>query len=278
MPSPSQTSGFNVPIYASVREQDGSHYYHRDCHNHQTAQEEQRLRMFENKIVRKIFEAKRDEVTGEWRKLHNAELHALDGWMGGPPAWLSRLRRLPAGLKLRSGAGSIPAWADYLVGFFPRFPRTVMRMQEELTGSRQIYAEAELLHLFRIPIILSVSFRGSRGLWQLCNVGTRGQDGIVRGVSVRSHKSIESYFGDNPYYEPLMQLSARQRQGESAARQEQYFRRRKCLTLSASLCRSLESYRNVSGYKDSTSANDFFGLIRRTGFFLFNRFLAETCF
>ncbi|KAJ4451751.1 hypothetical protein ANN_03222 [Periplaneta americana] len=38
---------------------------------------EQRLRVFENKVLRKIFGAKRDEVTGEWRKLHNAELHAL---------------------------------------------------------------------------------------------------------------------------------------------------------------------------------------------------------
>ncbi|KAJ4446881.1 hypothetical protein ANN_13581 [Periplaneta americana] len=34
-------------------------------------------RVFENKVLRKIFGAKRDEVTGEWRKLHNAELHAL---------------------------------------------------------------------------------------------------------------------------------------------------------------------------------------------------------
>ncbi|KAJ4439724.1 hypothetical protein ANN_07852 [Periplaneta americana] len=33
--------------------------------------------MFENKVLRKIFGAKRDEVTGEWRKLHNTELHAL---------------------------------------------------------------------------------------------------------------------------------------------------------------------------------------------------------
>ncbi|KAJ4450719.1 hypothetical protein ANN_02149 [Periplaneta americana] len=38
---------------------------------------EQRLRVFENKVLRKIFGAKRDEVTGEWRKLHNTELHAL---------------------------------------------------------------------------------------------------------------------------------------------------------------------------------------------------------
>ncbi|KAJ4436270.1 hypothetical protein ANN_18901 [Periplaneta americana] len=42
-----------------------------------TLREEQRLRVFENKVLRKIFGAKRDEVTGEWRKLHSAELHAL---------------------------------------------------------------------------------------------------------------------------------------------------------------------------------------------------------
>ena len=34
-------------------------------------------RVFENKELSKIFGAKRDEITGEWRKLHNAELHAL---------------------------------------------------------------------------------------------------------------------------------------------------------------------------------------------------------
>ena len=42
-----------------------------------TLREEHRLRMFEKKVLRKIFGAKKDEITGEWRKLHNAELHAL---------------------------------------------------------------------------------------------------------------------------------------------------------------------------------------------------------
>ncbi|KAJ4445794.1 hypothetical protein ANN_12479 [Periplaneta americana] len=42
-----------------------------------TLREEHRLRVFENKVLRKIFGAKRDEIKGEWRKLHNAELHAL---------------------------------------------------------------------------------------------------------------------------------------------------------------------------------------------------------
>ena len=42
-----------------------------------TLREEQRLRIFENKVLGKIFGAKRDEITGEWRKLYSAELHAL---------------------------------------------------------------------------------------------------------------------------------------------------------------------------------------------------------
>ena len=39
--------------------------------------EENRIRVFENKVLRKIFGAKKEEITGKWRKLHNAELHAL---------------------------------------------------------------------------------------------------------------------------------------------------------------------------------------------------------
>ena len=38
--------------------------------------EENRLRVLENKVLRKIFGAKSYEITGEWRKLHNTELHA----------------------------------------------------------------------------------------------------------------------------------------------------------------------------------------------------------
>jgi hypothetical protein len=33
--------------------------------------------VFENRVVRRIFGPKRDEVTGDWRKLHNKELHNL---------------------------------------------------------------------------------------------------------------------------------------------------------------------------------------------------------
>jgi len=42
-----------------------------------TLREERRLRVFENRVLRRIFGPKRDEVTGEWRKLHNEELNNL---------------------------------------------------------------------------------------------------------------------------------------------------------------------------------------------------------
>jgi hypothetical protein len=42
-----------------------------------TLKEEHRLRVFENRVLRRIFRPKRDEVTRQWRKLHNGELHNL---------------------------------------------------------------------------------------------------------------------------------------------------------------------------------------------------------
>jgi hypothetical protein len=42
-----------------------------------TLREEHRLRVFENRVLRRIFGPKRDEVTGEWRKLHNEGLRDL---------------------------------------------------------------------------------------------------------------------------------------------------------------------------------------------------------
>jgi hypothetical protein len=42
-----------------------------------TLKEEHRLRVFENRVLRRLFGPKRDEVTGEWRTLHNEELHIL---------------------------------------------------------------------------------------------------------------------------------------------------------------------------------------------------------
>ena len=42
-----------------------------------TAREERKLRVFENMALRRIFGPRRDEVTGEWTRLHNEELNCL---------------------------------------------------------------------------------------------------------------------------------------------------------------------------------------------------------
>jgi hypothetical protein len=42
-----------------------------------TLSKEHRPRVFENKVLRRIFGLKRDEVVGGWRKLHNEELHQV---------------------------------------------------------------------------------------------------------------------------------------------------------------------------------------------------------
>jgi hypothetical protein len=42
-----------------------------------TLREECRLRFFENRVLRRIFVPKRDEVTGQWRRLYNEELYDL---------------------------------------------------------------------------------------------------------------------------------------------------------------------------------------------------------
>ena len=42
-----------------------------------TLREERRLRVFENRVLRRVFGPKRDEVTGEWRTLHKEELNGF---------------------------------------------------------------------------------------------------------------------------------------------------------------------------------------------------------
>ena len=51
--------------------------------------------MLENRVLRRIFELKRDEVTGEWRKLHNEELN--DIYSSPSIVWVIKLRMKWAG-------------------------------------------------------------------------------------------------------------------------------------------------------------------------------------
>ena len=53
---------------------------------------EGRRLVFENRVLRRIFGPKRDEVTGEWRRLHNEELYAL--YSSTNIIWLIELRKL----------------------------------------------------------------------------------------------------------------------------------------------------------------------------------------
>jgi hypothetical protein len=53
--------------------------------------EGRRLRVFENRVLRRIFGPKRDEVTGEWRKLHNEELNDL--YWSPNVVWVIKSRR-----------------------------------------------------------------------------------------------------------------------------------------------------------------------------------------
>jgi hypothetical protein len=42
-----------------------------------TLREERRLSVFQNRVLKRIFGLKRDQITGEWRKLHNEELNYM---------------------------------------------------------------------------------------------------------------------------------------------------------------------------------------------------------
>jgi hypothetical protein len=69
--------------------------------------QESRLRVFENSVLRRIFGPKRDEVTGEWSRLHNEEINAL--YFSPNIIQVLKLRRLKwgghvAGMGERRGA------------------------------------------------------------------------------------------------------------------------------------------------------------------------------
>ena len=76
-----------------------------------TARKEWKMRVFENMVLRRIFGPRRDEVTGEWRKLHNEELNGLYSSPNTVRVIKSRRMRW-AGHVVRMGrkAGRIGSW------------------------------------------------------------------------------------------------------------------------------------------------------------------------
>ena len=67
-----------------------------------TLREERKLRVFENMVLRRIFGLKRDEATGEWRRLHNEELNDL--YSSPNIVWVIKSRRMRwAGHVVRMG-------------------------------------------------------------------------------------------------------------------------------------------------------------------------------
>ena len=68
-----------------------------------TLREERRLRVFENRVLRRLFGPKRDKVTGEWRKLHNEELRDLYSLPN--IVRVVKSRRMWAGHVARKGGG-----------------------------------------------------------------------------------------------------------------------------------------------------------------------------
>jgi len=84
--------------------------------------EERRLRVYENRVLR-IFGHRRDQVTGEWRKLHNEELNNL--------YWSPNILRVINSRRLR--------WARYVARMDER--RGVYRVLVEKTGGRDLLGD-----------------------------------------------------------------------------------------------------------------------------------------
>jgi len=79
-----ESNGMALTMHVLLRPKVENAFSHRPSYVYKThvpqpltLREERRLKVFENRVLRRIFGSKRDEVAGEWRKLHNEELNVL---------------------------------------------------------------------------------------------------------------------------------------------------------------------------------------------------------
>ena len=76
-----------------------------------TLREERKLRVFKNIVLRRIFGPRRDEVTGEWRRLHNEELNVLYSSPNIVRVIISRRMRWAGHVaRMGEGTGCIGSW------------------------------------------------------------------------------------------------------------------------------------------------------------------------
>jgi hypothetical protein len=100
-----------------------------------TLREKRRLRVFENRVLRRLFGSKRDEVTGEWRKLHNEELSDLYSLPN--IVWVVKSRRM--------------RWAGHVarMGEERGVPRVLVRKPKGKWGDTDIDGRIILRLIFR---------------------------------------------------------------------------------------------------------------------------------
>ena len=70
--------------------------------------------VFENRVLRRIFDAKRDEIMGDWRKLHNEELNDL--YFSSSIIWVIKWRRMRWGVRHVAHTGERRCVYGVLVG------------------------------------------------------------------------------------------------------------------------------------------------------------------
>jgi hypothetical protein len=125
--------------------------------------EERKLRVFENKVLSRIFVPKRDEVTGEWRKLHNEELNDLYS--------LPSIVQVVKSKQMRWAGHVACMWEDRCVY------RVLVGMGEDRGVYRMLVGKPEGKRPIGRPrrrwvIILIWIFRKLEGSWGLDGVGS----------------------------------------------------------------------------------------------------------